>query len=230
MHTDRFTSTIAAEFFRWGNPNTYPRDPLPYIKVLDEVQGMTTPATMHMLNKAVACLEDGECYLEVGTWRGATLIGALLGHPNAYGYAIDNDTMDEHDGDGRQSADVWAENVEAFGVQAQASYINASVPDVWARKNLTRGQPVGVYLFDGDKATKGVAYEGLAGAVPLLAKKALIFVDDANEATIRQAVYQFQVKLFPHVQLVLDIPTPGNCWASFWNGLMILKWDGEAVL
>ena len=77
----------------WGNPNTYPRDPLPYVEILERVQGMTTPATMLMLNRAVSCLDVGECYLEVGTWRGATLIGARLGN-DARGYAIDNDTMD----------------------------------------------------------------------------------------------------------------------------------------
>lgn len=224
MHTDHFANTIAAEFFRWGNPNTYPRDPLPYIQVLDTVQAMTTPATMHMLNRAVDCLEDGECYLEVGTWRGATIIGALLGG-RAAGYAIDNDTMDEHDGDARPSADVWAENIAAFGVQAQ--YIDGSVPEVFARITLP---PVGVYLFDGDKSTRDAAYAGLVGAVPHLAPHALIFVDDANEATIRQAVHLFQIKHFPHVMVLLDIPTPGNCWASFWNGLMILKWNAEATL
>lgn len=226
MRTAHFTDTIAADFFRWGNPNTYPREPLPYIRVLDRVQGMTTPATMHMLNKAVGCLEDGECYLEVGTWRGATLIGALLNN-EALGYAIDNDTMDEHDGDERQSKAVWAENVAAFGMGDQAWYIDGSVPEAFATLSLP---PVGVYLFDGDKETKEAAYAGLSGVVPFLAKRALIFVDDANEHTIRQAVYQFQIKYFPHACVILDIPTPGNCWTSFWNGLMIIQWDAEARL
>lgn len=227
MHTDRFTNTIASEFFRWGNPNTYPRDPLPYVQVLDRVQGMTTPSTMHMLNKAVSYLEDGESYLEVGTWRGATLIGALIGNEDKKGYAIDNDVMDEHDGDDRESREVWQENIESEGLSSQAHYIEGTVPEVFASLSLP---PIGVYLFDGDKETREAAYKGLAGVVPFLAKKALLFVDDGNETTIRQAIHQFQIRYFPHVQLILDIPTPSNCWASFWNGLMILQWDAEAKL
>lgn len=226
MDTDRFTNTIAAEFFRWGNPNTYPRDPLRYVEVLDRVQGMTTPATMHMLNRAVACLEPGEAYLEVGTWRGATIIGALLGN-DADGFAIDNDAMTEHNGDERQSRVVWEENIENEGMSLRAHYIDGSVPDVFDTLTLP---PIGVYLFDGDKETREAAYAGISGAAPFLAKKAILFIDDANEHTIRQAVHQFQIKYFPHVMVLLDIPTPGNCWASFWNGLMILKWDAGAKL
>jgi protein O-GlcNAc transferase len=179
---------------------------------------------MHMLNRAVALLEEGECYLEVGTWRGATIIGALLGS-SAAGYAIDNDVMDEHDGDEKLSREVWQENVRAFGVDAH--YIDGTVPDVFVNISLP---PIGVYLFDGDKGSKEVAYEGIVSAVPFLSPHALLFIDDANEVTIRQAVHQFQIKHFPHVKLVLDIPTPGNCWSSFWNGLMILQWDAEVVL
>lgn len=229
MNIRAWAHALPAEFWTWGTFNAYPRDPLRYIEVLDHVQGMTTPSTMHLLNTAVQHLGPNECYLEVGTWRGATLIGALLGNA-AYGVAIDNDTMDEHDGDERSSQAVWEENIEREGMNHRAYYVNGSVPEVWEQKPLRelirepKPVPVGVYLFDGDKSTTEAAYAGLAGVLPFLADEALVVVDDANEMTIRMAVAQLERECAGHIYKILDIPTPGNCWPMWWNGVMALAW------
>lgn len=223
MNIQAFAQSLEKEYFGWGNVNAYPRFPNPYIEVLESVQGMTTPSTMHLLNLAVQQLGEGECYLEVGTWRGSTFIGALLGNDKV-GVAIDNDSMDEHDGDERSSQVVWRENVARFKMPTRSHYVDGSVPEVWEimRPQLTR--PIGVYLFDGDKSTEEAAYAGLVGVLPFLASDALIFVDDANELTIRLAVHRFEVAYPQNVMKILDIPTPGNCWPCFWNGILALWW------
>ena len=227
MNITRFADIAVTEFFGWGSVNAYPRDPLRYIKVLDTVQGITTPSTMHMLNCAVQCLAPGECYLEVGTWRGATLIGALLGN-GARGIAIDNDTMDDHDGDERASADVWRENITKAGMRKRARYISATVPAVFDRgPALTDRWPVGVYFYDGGKDTIEEVTAGLLGIVPYLAKTAILFVDDGNVMQIRRGIFQFVRRVYPHSWTVLDLPTPGNCWPCFWNGLVALSWEAE---
>ncbi len=217
----RFAESLEKEFYTWGSFNAYPRVPLPYIEVLDHVQGMTSPSTMHLLNLAVRCLSPNECYLEVGTWRGATLIGALLGN-DALGIAIDDDSMDEHDGDDRKSRDVWYDNVFKFDIGVRAEYVNGSVPNVW--KTLGLRSNVGVYLFDGDKSTDEAAYAGLEGALPFLSDQALIFVDDANDVHIRRATWQLCQEYHGHAVKILDIPTPGNCWPCFWNGIIAIVW------
>lgn len=225
MNIAHFANTVEAEFYAWGSTNAYPRDPKRYIDVLDGVQAMTTPSTMHMLNYAVQCMAPDEIYLEVGTWRGATLIGALLGN-EAHGIAIDNDTMDEHDEDERSSADVWRENVTRYGVADRVSYLDGTTPGVWKVPDLTSGRKVGVYLYDGDKSTDEAAFEGLAGIVPYLAPEAIIFLDDANVLPIRRAAYMFCRRYFPRAWTIMDLPTPANCWACFWNGLIALSWKG----
>ena len=221
MNIRAWAASLEKEFHKWGTLNAYPRFPNPYIEVLESVQGMTTPSTMHLLNLAVRHMAKDECYLEVGTWRGATLIGALLGN-DAFGVAIDDDSMNEHDEDERSSYVVWLENMVRFDVRHRTEYIDGSVPDVFEGLKLTR--PVGVYLFDGDKSTEEAAYAGLAGVVPFLAPEALIFVDDANEITIRQAAHKLE-RAYPNNAIkIMDIPTPGNCWPMFWNGIMGIGW------
>lgn len=224
MDFRRFAERLPDEFFVWGSLNAYPIVPKPYIDVLNHVQGMTTPSTMHLLNLAVQCLDsdDAECYLEVGTWRGSTLIGALLGN-NVDGIAIDNDTMNEHDQDQRSSQAVWRENVARFGMEGRAHYIDASVPAVW--ETLDPPGPVGVYLFDGDKATDEAACAGLRGVVPFLAERALLFLDDANDIHVRRAAWTFCNEYHGQAAKILDIPTPGNCWPCFWNGILAIAWQ-----
>ncbi len=221
MDIRAWAKSLPNEFYGWGSVNAYPVVPKPYIDVLKAVQGMTTPSTMHLLNLAVQHLGPNECYLEVGTWRGATLIGALLGN-DAQGIAIDDDSMNEHDGDERESREVWYDNVFTFGIGARAEYVNGNVPSIWNTLGLRSN--IGVYLFDGDKATECAAYAGLAGVIPFLADEALIFIDDANEITVRLAAHKLERAYPDQVVKILDIPTPGNCWPAWWNGIMALSW------
>lgn len=228
MDIGRFIAEIPDQYYAWNSLCAHPRDALPYVRVLDHVQAMTTPSTMHLLNFACQCLEGDECYLEVGTWRGGTLIGALLNN-TALGYAVDNDAayMGRHNEDEHLSREVWQENVKRFGAGERAVYVEGSTPAIWGNAALTGGNPVGVYFFDGDKATAEAAYDGLGGVVPFLSSRALIIIDDANTAQIRQASYIFRHR-HPRSCLLLDLATPANCWPSFWNGLQILGW-GVAV-
>lgn len=223
MNLERFLQALPDSFYAWGTLCAYPRDPRRYIEVSDTVQGMSTPSTMHVLNLAVGCLGEGEAYLEVGTWRGLTLIGAMLGNAGKAAYTIDNSVMTEHNKDDEPSQVVWARNVAKYSVAA--TYIEGEVPAVFASLSLP---PVGVYFFDGDKATTEAAYEGLAGAAPLLSEMACIIVDDANTPQIREAIYWF-CQHHPKAVKLLDLPTPANCWPSFWNGLIVLGWGVSVV-
>lgn len=221
MDLRRFVKTFPDSYFQWGSLSAYPRVPLPYIEILDHVQGMTTPSVMHLINQAVQCMTPDETYLEVGTWRGATILGALVGN-TARGIAIDNDTMDEHDEDERSSREVWAENMARFGMTRRVRYIDASVPGVWGE--LAGIPSVGVYLFDGDKSTEEAAYDGLEGIIPFLSPQALIIVDDANTIEIRRALHEFFRRHFRHAYPIIDMPTPTNCWGGFWNGVIGVAW------
>ena len=108
-----------------------------------------------------------------------------------------------------------------FGVDA--TYIDGSVPEVWSRPYLAMGnRPVGVYFFDGDKSTPEAAYDGLAGVLPFLADEALILIDDANEMNIALAAAKLERENPKQLMRLLWLPTPGNCWTCFWDGVMAL--------
>jgi hypothetical protein len=42
----------------------------------------------------------------------------------------------------------------------------------------------------------------------------------------RQATWDF-LAARPEARLLVDLPTPGNCHPTFWNGIMVLGWDAH---
>src|SRR5262245_39393215 len=79
MNVDMFLSELRLQYARWGSSSIQPiRDQ--FRNLLETVQGMTTANVLQLLNLAVQCLQHNEVYLEVGSYLGATLIGAALGN------------------------------------------------------------------------------------------------------------------------------------------------------
>jgi tRNA G46 methylase TrmB len=89
MDYQKFIKQLPELYNNWGQESLQPKSEQ-FQQVLDQVQGMTTANIMQLLNFAVACLEPGEIYCEIGCGQGATLIGALLNHPEQVAYAVDN--------------------------------------------------------------------------------------------------------------------------------------------
>ena len=58
--------------------------------VLAEVPGMATENKLLLLNLAVAHLAPGEVYVEVGCYKGASIVGAARGNSGAKIFACDN--------------------------------------------------------------------------------------------------------------------------------------------
>lgn len=220
MDYQRFSDLLPGLFHDWGLTAARPRSDR-FAAVLQRVRGMTSPGVLQLLNLALACLEDGETYLEVGSFQGATLVGALVDQPLCRAHAVDN--FSEFDLYGENRA-ALARNLEAFGLTSQVEFFGGDFEEFLL---TARSQPgtVGVYLYDGSHDYRSQLM-GLLLAVPLLSSRALVVVDDSNFPAVKQATWDFMA-MRPEAHLLLDLPTPGNCHGSFWNGLHVLAWDRE---
>ena len=220
MKLQPFVQNLAACYQDWGLPTVRPRSDR-YQGVLRAVQGMTTPNVLQLLNEAVAHLEAGEAFCEIGSFQGATLIGALLSHPGCPAHAADN--FSEFDPQGKNHAALQS-NLAAYGLEKQVLFHNQDAEDFLA--GLRKAQvKVGVYFYDGAHDYRSQLM-GLLLAVPLLAERALLVVDDGNWPAVKQATWDF-LAARPEARLLFDLPTPGNCHPTFWNGLMVLGWDAQ---
>ncbi len=157
-------------------------------EIAASVTGYTTPAELAVLRAAVAALPAGEAYLEVGTFKGRSVCGALI--------------------DGSERAVVAVENFQEFGmagVEARAELMDnlarytAGVPhfrliegDCFRvlQDRGSVGEPVGVYFYDGAH-TWLAHYLALGVAEHLLAHEAVVLVDDATWPVVRRATMRY---------------------------------------
>src|SRR5262249_9733727 len=144
MDLQGFFSQLPLCYEDWGTVTVRPRS-LRFQAVLQRVRGLTSPGVLQLLNLAVGFLEPGECYAEVGSFQGATLIGALLDHPHARAHAVDN--FSEFDPSGRNLS-ILNQNLSTFGLERQVSLHNQHFEQFFLERQ-TPLSPLGVYFYDG---------------------------------------------------------------------------------
>lgn len=202
--------------------------------VLQNVEGMTRENILMLLNLAASNLEDNEIYVEVGSYKGASIIGAALGNKDKTFFACDN--FSEYGG----TFDLLVNNVsKMLGVDAieygtVKSYIgNVHVYNLDFRRFLSveKTYPfyiykIGAYYYDAAHDYES-QYDGLKYALPHLADNALIIIDDGNYQPTRMANEKFASE-HKEFKLLLDIHTPNNGHETWWNGIMLYKYCKDA--
>lgn len=194
-----------------------------FAEVTERVSGFSTPAELAVLNHAAARLPAGEAYLEVGTFKGRSLAGALLDAPDRAFVAVENfqefgmlavesraelDSVVTEYGDGRR---LTLHDGDCFRVLARAG----AVPE-----------PVGVYFYDG--AHTGLAHYLALGVVePLLADEALVLVDDATWPMVAESTRRYLAR-HPGWTVLRDIRAASDHDPRWANGLLVLAYHRPA--
>lgn len=186
--------------------------------VVDDVDGMSTEHILTVLNHAVSHLGPDEWYLEVGSYRGRSLVGAMLGHDHDRFAAIEN--FREF---GVPAAAAHAQalaNLRRWGVADRARFVRGEAFRV-LRQAPTPG-PVGVYFYDGAHS-RLAQYLGLAHAERHLADEALVVVDDATWPQVESSTRAY-VEAHPGYELVADIRAERDYDPRWCNGLKLYAW------
>jgi predicted O-methyltransferase YrrM len=193
--------------------------------VVDEVEGMTTEHTLTLLNLAVAHLAPGEVYLEVGSYRGRSLVGAMLGQSDARrAVAVESFREFGVDPDATE-AEVMA-TLERFGVRAQVRWVRAEAFKVMRGALGSSAGKVGVYFYDGAHS-RVAQYLGLAMGEALLADEALVVVDDASWRQVDASTRSY-VERHPGYRLVADLAAEHDFDPRWCNGVKVYAWSRPA--
>ena len=188
-------------------------------EVLTEVPGMATENKLMLLNLAVAHLAGGEVYVEVGCYKGASIVGAARGNSTARIFACDN--FSKFDGTEeilRGNIDRYARGQVVFSNMASREFLHAAP---W------RPAPVGAYFYDGGHSFTD-QFEALQYALPSLADDAAVIIDDTNKREARAADALF-ARMVPGFELVLDLRTPRNHHPTWWNGVQVFRFRRSAA-
>ena len=179
---------------------------------LKEVEGMNTENVRFLINYLVKNYAKNGTYLEVGSFRGASLCSAAYKNHSTKCIGIDNFSVWDKDG---TNMSILNENIKPY---ANIKFFESDYVDFFKKK--LKLETVDVYFYDGDHKL-GAQYEGLLNILPFLKKKCIIIVDDTNWERVSLANKSF-LEMHTDFELLLDIKTPGNGHASWWNGIQVM--------
>jgi len=192
--------------------------------LLGDVRGMATESKLALLNLAAAHLEPGEAYLEVGTFKGLSLIGAMLGNRHARFYAIEN--FLEFNLDAQASRAELLGNLARWVEPDRVELLEGDCFRLLRRRRLL-GAPVGVYFYDGAHG-RLPHYLALGAAERWLADRALVVVDDASWPMVARATERY-LAAHPGYELLFDLAAEREEDPRWWNGLRVYAFRRPAA-
>jgi len=183
--------------------------------ILAEIPGMATENKLRLLNCAVASLDTGEVYVEVGCYKGASLVGAATSNPHARIFACDN--FSQFDG----AAATLRRTLDAHTAPGQVIFHDIDFRD-FLDAAPWRPARIGAYFYDGGHSFRD-QYDGLALAIPHLADDAVVIIDDTNKRAARSA-NNLIARALTNFKLILDLRTPRNHSPTWWNGIQVYRY------
>ncbi len=183
--------------------------------IVEAVPNLSTENVLAMLNLAASLLGPAESYVEVGSYAGASLIGAMRGNDGGDFVAIDRfDWID------RQRVEA---NLERLG-SAGATIVEGDAFEALESDALD-GRRVGVLFWDADHTREG-QLRGLRAVERHLAPGALVICDNADGAGVAGAIGDWLAEHPVGASLVLELGgrTRGQPW--WHDGIRVLRWAG----
>jgi hypothetical protein len=182
-----------------------------------DVPRMSTYAVGAIINRAVRRMSAGSAFVNVGVWRGFSLLSGMAGNPDRECIGIDNFS------DFGGPRELFQQRFERFG-SARHRFFEMDYEDYFANEHRT---PIGVYLYDGDHAYDH-QLRGLQVAEPFFADDCVVIVDDTNWAEPREATLDFVAGSDRDYELLLAGRTTENRHPTLWNGVMVLQATGSS--
>ena len=214
--------TSKGEAFLRGLPELFdgfpdaetPRDER-FAAVLEEVPGLARPNNLALLNLAARCVAPDETYVEVGSFRGSSLIGTLLDNDGVEVLAIDDFS---HSGASREELE---RNLARFGFDGRVTIHEGDAFELLPG-GVLGGRRVGVYYYDAAH-TYEQQLDGLVLAEPYLADDALLIVDDTDWDFVDAAVRDYRAQR-PNVTSLLRLTGKDHGRPWWWEGVEVMEW------
>ncbi len=219
MRFHEFIDRCRAEWPEFGDRRRLASSRHPLSRALMElpsrIPGMATENKLMLLNLAAAALTPDEVYVEVGCYKGLSLVGAAAGNPSARIFACDN--FSQFDG----AAAALRATLDANTAPGQVEFFDLDFRSFMTRAPW-RPARIGAYFYDGGHSFAD-QYDGICAALPHFSDDAAIIIDDTNKRAAR-AANRLAARQVPGLELVLDLRTPRNHHPTWWNGIQVYRY------
>lgn len=213
MNADLFLERLEGLFEDFPR-SEHPRDRR-FAPIAEEVENLARENNLALLNVAASCLDDGEAYVEVGVFHGASLIAAMLGNEGERFVGIDSFGFRD------ASLETVEANLARFGLERPEILVGDVFELVPA--GALDGTRVGVWYYDAAHSYEA-QLEGLRIADPLLVPGALVVVDDTDWDDVDRALRDY-LAAQPRARRILTIDGSTRGAPQWWEGMQVLVWD-----
>jgi Methyltransferase domain len=226
MDVARFLRELPGLFDRFPD-SEHPKDR----RFRDIVEGMPALAeenNLALLNLAASALGEGECYLEVGAYLGASLIAAARDNDEHEFVAIDRfgfgplelpDRGRPHLP--RSTRALLDQNLARFDTR-RATILEGDAFSL-VEQGALGSRRVGVYYYDADHSYEA-ELAGLRLGEPWLADHAVLIADNSDDQTVARALADY-LEGQPLARLVLDLPGKDRGHPQWWGGVQVIEWE-----
>lgn len=187
-------------------------DCTPFIPIIEKIQTMARPHFLATMNALSQCLEDDEIYLEVGTFRGGSLVGVLLNN-SVKAVAIDNFSQFPVD---------YAQlelGLMLFGVNERVEFSEMDFHEYFKRGDIPK---IGLYYYDGAHDEQSTL-DGLELVFPYIVQNGIIVLDDTLDLTVCMGINRF-LGLHPaEVKILFAVSPAEEYHPSWWQGTIFLQ-------
>lgn len=178
------------------------------------IQGMSSDKVRHLLNNIGSL---GRTYLEVGCWRGSTLISSTFQNNFEEITAIDNFSQYCN----QEVVDSLMSNIEQYS--KDTGVINFYNQDCFQFDLSLINKPVDVYFYDGDH-TYDAQFKAIKYFYQVLNDECIIIVDDYNTKEAKfgteSALKETGLKVLERYELPARFNGDKE---QYWNGILVIK-------
>jgi predicted O-methyltransferase YrrM len=215
MDARRFVRELPRLFARYPR-SEHPRDRR-FAPILADVGGLACENNLALLNLAASLLEAGESYVEVGSFKGLSLIAAMLGNEGDF---VGIDDFSLRDG----SRALLEANLRRYGL-AGHTILEGDAFELLRRRALG-DRRVGVYYYDAAHDYRSQV-RGLRLIEPHLTTGALLIVDDTDWPQVARAMRDYLARE-PRAEVLVSLDGRGRGQPWWWEGVTVLRW-GERL-
>ncbi len=180
------------------------------------IEGMSSPKTKHLLNNL--CTNSSN-WLEIGSYRGCTLIAAAYQNINTRIWAVDNFSQFDHQ---NTNKGILYGNIKKHVPSSNITFLNMDFKELSDSPNI-RDNSLDVLFYDGEH-TEQAQYDGLSITYKLMKDEFICLVDDWNfpevEIGTLRAIKDLNLNVLE--QYILPANFNGDV-ENWWNGLFVAR-------
>jgi hypothetical protein len=208
---------------------------IPDSSIYDKSEGFSGKKIIGLLQRLASIYKEDNtaCYMEIGVFRGLTLLSTAICSSNLSCYGVDNFAFFDPK---KENLGYVSDCIEKYGL-GNVHIINTDFEEAFLNLGLhINEKKIAIYFIDGPHDYRSQLL-CLILVLPYLHKNAVIIIDDCNYRHVRLANNDF-LMIHPEWKLVFEAYThchPNNMAADmaylakdgWWNGVNVLVKDSE---